>query len=270
MKETIFSQVIITRPQAQNAKLQERLRQIFLEQRISVPVQSLPLLEIVPILQEDLAKAVQRALTQTQWVSFVSPNAFWMTAQLLEKYTLPWPQHLKIAVVGDGSAQSILDFGLIHQKMIRPKGSGAWDSEGLWEALQAEQADWQNTRMVMMAGEDGRNFLVENLQQAGAHVEEFAVYRRQGLSSDHPAWQSIDFTKPSVWVFNSAQAGAVLQSQWQGSPVRMNCLHNDTAIVSHPRIAEKIKALGFGKVCMIEPGDMALHASLVSLLKTAL
>jgi len=47
-------------------------------------------------------------------------------------------------------------------------------------------------------------------------------------------------------------------------------LQNETAIVSHPRILEKIQEIGFGDVLMIEPGDEQLIKTLLPILKTAL
>jgi uroporphyrinogen-III synthase len=265
-----YSRVIITRPRQQNSKLQKRLTQMFLEHAITLPIVSMPLLEIVPIGEKDLAQAIHRALTQTQWVSFVSPNAFWITDQLLKQHHLPWPVHLKIAVVGGGSERSIVESGLEFVQIVKPQDTTAWDSEGLWEALQLAQAQWQGVRMVMIHGEGGRNFLAEHLLQAGAQIEEFAVYRRQGLATDDPAWGHINTKQASLWVFNSSQAGQALQAGLKALGISTEFLQHETAIVSHPRIAAKIQEIGFGHVQMIAPGDEELMKTLLQNCKTAL
>ncbi len=265
-----FSKIIITRPQTQNIKLQKRLSKMFLEHQINVPVISLPLIEIVSIEQEGLAQSMHHALLHAKWVSFVSPNAFLMSNQLLTKHGLKWPSHLHVAVVGGGSEQSIIDAGISFQEIVKPTDSGAWDSEGLWQALQKAQSEWQDCRMVMIHGEGGRNFLAEHLKEAGAHIEDFSVYQRQGLSINHSAWKLLDPTHSSLWVFNSSQAGDFLASRLSELEIDLNFLRHDTAIVSHPRIYEKIHELGFGSIQMIEPGDEELMKTIFQLCKTAL
>ena len=265
-----FTKIIITRPQKQNLKLQKRLSEIFVEHQIDVPVISLPLIEIVPIDQEGLAESIHRALLQAKWVSFVSPNAFLMCDQLLKKHNLKWPSHLHVAVVGGGSEKSIVDAGISFQQIVKPTDASAWDSEGLWQALQQAQADWQDCRMVMIHGEGGRNFLLEHLTEAGAHIEEFSVYQRQALSLEHPAWKLLDPTQISLWVFNSSQAGDFLGIRLPELGIDSSFLRHDKAIVSHPRIGAKMQQLGFGSVDMIEPGDEELIKTLLHLCKTAL
>jgi len=270
LKKTPFTRVVITRPQAQSQKLSKRLTQVFLEQGISLPVIALPLLEIVPIDSKELASALHLALDQAEWVSFVSPNAFLMSDQLLKKFGWTWPKHLSIAVVGGGSEQSILDSGIEFAQIIKPQDTGSWDSEGLWEALLVAQPEWTHRRMVMIHGEGGRNFLSEHLKDAGAVIDEFAVYRRQGLSKEDIAWKSIDPTEHGIWIFNSSQAGEVLIKRLRELEIAEQFLQNETAIVSHPRILEKIQEIGFGDVLMIEPGDEQLIKTLLPILKTAL
>jgi uroporphyrinogen-III synthase len=265
-----YTKIIITRPQKQNLKLQKRLTEIFLSHQIDVPVISLPLIEIVPIDQEGLAESTHRALLQAKWVSFVSPNAFLMCDQLFKKHDLKWPSHLHIAVVGGGSEQSIIDSGISFQEIVKPTDTSAWDSEGLWQALHNAQADWKDCRMVMVHGEGGRNFLLEHLTEAGAHIEEFSVYQRQALSLDHPAWKLLDPDQSSLWVFNSSQAGDFLATRLTELGIDPGFLSHDKAIVSHPRIEAKIHEIGFGSVDMIEPGDEELIKTLLHLCKTAL
>jgi uroporphyrinogen-III synthase len=270
MKKLPFTRVVITRPKVQNQKLNNRLTKVFLEQGVALPIIALPLLEIVPIDSQELASALHLALDQTEWVSFVSPNAFLMCDQLLKKFGWTWPKHLSIAVVGGGSEQSILDSGIEYAQIIKPQDTGSWDSEGLWEALLVAQPEWTNRRMVMIHGEGGRNFLSEHLKDAGAVIEEFAVYRRQGLSKEDIAWKSIDPTEHGIWVFNSSQAGDVLIKRLRELEIVEQFLQHETAIVSHPRILEKIQEIGFGEVLMIEPGDDQLIKTMLHIFKRPL
>jgi uroporphyrinogen-III synthase len=272
MSKLHFSRVVLTRPRLQNQKLQKRLSKVFHEEGITAGVELLPLLEIVPQLNAELAKSFADSLSTAQWVSFVSPNAFLMADQLLRTFGFTWPCGLKIAVVGGGSEQSIIDSGLKYQRIVKPKDQSAWDSEGLWLALQASQEDWQGTQVVMVHGEGGRTFLTEHLQKAGAHVQEFAVYQRESLSIHDVAWQSLLHTPslPSIWMFSSSQAAQSLKKTLVELSLLGQVTENSIALVSHPRIEEVVKQLGFCQVLMITPGDDELLKMMVNLFKTGL
>jgi uroporphyrinogen-III synthase len=271
-----FSKIILTRPRVQNLKLKNKLENYLLDQGIHVDIHQLPLLEIVPILDETLANSIYKSLVQASWVSFVSPNAFLMADQLLKAFNLHWPTGLNIAVVGGGSEKSIRDSGLDFRSIVKPIDNSAWDSEGLWEALQVQQQDWQNHQVVIVHGQGGRTFLTKHLTSAGAKVEEFVVYQRQNLGLQDAAWQDLIREceiklKPSfVWMFSSSQAAQSLAQGMQELGLPMSYLEQSVAFVSHPRIEEAVKKLGFKKVLMILPGDDELLQSLGDILKTGL
>jgi uroporphyrinogen-III synthase len=270
LKQVPFTKIFVTRPQKQNVKLQKQLLEYLGENGINVPVVSLPLIEIVPQVSPNHALTVQQALQQTDWVSFVSPNAFLMTYQLLKQYDLSWPTHLKIAVVGGGTESSILDSGIEFQEIVKPNDASSWDSEGLWQSLEKAQANWNGIKMVMIHGDGGRNFLAEKLALSGAVIQEFSVYRRECLSIHDLAWQQINPDEHSIWVFNSSQAADFLLQGLNQLAIAPGFLRNQMAIVSHSRILEKIQQIGFIDTKFIEPGDENLMKELSHIFETAL
>jgi len=271
-----YNRIILTRPRVQNLKLKNKLDKLMQENGMQIPMVLLPLLEIVPLVDQQLAVSLHQALSQADWVSFVSPNAFLMANTLLQQFGFSWPKGLKIAVVGGGSEQSIRDSGLDYALMVKPENNTAWDSEGLWQALNQVQTNWQHSRVVMVHGEGGRTFLTDHLQSAGAQVTEFAVYQRLALPVDDSAWLDLLGTPPGyqvqadVWMFSSSQAAQSLAHGSKQLSVPHHFLENSLAFVSHPRIEESVLELGFKEVRMILPGDDELFRSLAQVFQTGL
>ena len=271
-----YSRIIITRPREQNKKLKNKISKVFVEIGIDIPIDTLPLLEIVPILDKALAMKFHAGLEAADWVTFVSPNAFLKSDQLLKHYGYQWPTGLSIAVVGGGSEQSILESGLEFSRIVKPIDAASWDSEGLWGELQKVQQDWGATNVVMVHGDGGRTFLADHLQVAGANIQEFAVYHRQALAIDDPDWQGfyaqyqLQPNMKTLWMFSSSQAASALIKGMKELQMNNELLQRATVIVSHERIHEKVSQLGFGEIKMILPGDDALLKTIVDALKRGL
>ena len=243
---------------------------------MDIPIDSMPLLEIVPILDKHLASELCTALNSADWVTFVSPNAYLKSDELLKAFGYQWPCGLSIAVVGGGSEQSIIDSGLDFQRIVKPQDAGMWDPEGLWSELQKVQQDWNATRVVMVHGEGGRTFLSDHLNNAGAIIDEFAVYQRQALAVSDPSWQDlvrqyqIDPKMRTLWMFSSSQAAESLRRGMKELQLSQDLLSQATAIVSHARIQDKVNELGFGEVQMILPGDDELIKTIIDIVKRGL
>jgi uroporphyrinogen-III synthase len=275
MAQPPFSQIVLTRPRLQNRKLKERVEKTFKERGITVPITELPLLEIVPISEESLAKDLHQSLCLADWVSFVSPNALVMAISLFNEFGLKFPSGLKIAVVGGGSEQSVIDSGIDYQLIIKPNNLISWDSEGLWEALSQFQPNWEGQKIVLIHGQGGRTFLTAHLEQAGAHVTEFAVYQRKPLAIEDPAWQELSekhiaMNYRSLWMFSSSQAARCLGEALPKLGFPRDFLSKSVAIVSHPRIQSSVNELGFAEIVSILPGDEELMKTLGDFFKTAL
>jgi uroporphyrinogen-III synthase len=122
-------------------------------------------------------------------------------------------------------------------------------------------------RLLVVRGADatgrsqGREWLAQQAEAAGAHVEYVAAYRRE-----LPDWSDADRGRArqaaadaSWWLFSSSEAArnlATLMPRQDWSRAR--------AVATHPRIAESVSQLGFGRVVASRPALDDVVASIES------
>lgn len=259
--------IIVTRPIGQARQLIEVLSKVIessgLTRRSFPEIVSLPLLTIVPATDEQLADHIATALTDADLAIFVSPNAIECVMRLLER---DWQDFSKktipIGVMGGSSKFALQNHGIGQEAqptpILIPRNNDSWDSEGLWQELQALGWNWASKKVVIFKGEGGRDWLADTLKKAGATVEAISTYTRVPLDLDNSAWQAIremDFSK-SLWLLTSSEAvrylGRVMKDQFAQN------LQNASALCSHHNIADAAEMIGFGEVFTTEPGDEAL------------
>jgi uroporphyrinogen-III synthase len=169
---------------------------------------------------------------------------------------------IPIGVMGGSSAMALSNHGIGLEvsptPIVIPKSHEQWDSEGLWQELQALGWNWLNKKVVIFKGEGGRDWLSDTLKKAGATVESISTYSRVPLDVKNPAWHAVrqmDISK-SLWLLTSSEAvrylGQVTRDQFSQG------LQSASALCPHRNIADAAKAIGFGEVFTSEPGDEAL------------
>ena len=133
-----------------------------------------------------------------------------------------------------------------------------FESEALWARLRSR--DWQGQRVQVVRGEGGRDWLAEQLGQAGARVEFVAAYQRVLPQADarFTALRDAALARPQqhLWVFSSSQAVSNLQQlspgvDWSAS----------AAVAPHARIVAALQRLGFGSVHRVAVDAAALVAA---------
>jgi uroporphyrinogen-III synthase len=141
--------------------------------------------------------------------------------------------------------------------LVEPLGE-VFDSEALWAQLRLR--DWQGRRALVVRGEGGRDWLAEQLGQAGASVDFVAAYQRvlPQLHAQLLALRDAALARPQqhLWSFSSSEAVANLQQlspgvDWSAS----------AAIAPHPRIVAALQRLGFGQVRLVAVGAAAQAAA---------
>ncbi len=187
--------IVVTRPSGQARQLIEVLTRAIEASGVgkrSLPeILSLPLLTIVPKSGEHLMDHIAAVLSDADLVIFVSPNAIESVMRLLER---DWQDFSKkiipIGVMGGSSHLALKNHGIGLEEnptpIIIPKNNENWDSEGLWQELQALQWNWQKKKVVIFKGEGGRDWLADTLTKAGAAVEAISTYSRVPLDLDNP------------------------------------------------------------------------------------
>jgi uroporphyrinogen III methyltransferase/synthase len=158
--------VVVTRARAQASGLAARLR------AMGADVLEAPSIRIEPLDLRPLVEQLRR-VGDYQWLLITSANAadlLWdaLRAAALDARALA---ALKIAAVGDATAASLADRGLVPD--VIPLRSVA---EGLAEALLARD-DVRGARMLYPAGEGARDALAAALHEGGAVVDRVDVYR---------------------------------------------------------------------------------------------
>ena len=250
--------LIVTRPAAQAAGWVRAL------QALGQDAAALPLIESAP--PDDPAPvraAWLRVLKQPglALVMFVSANAaqhFFALAPAGAR----WPAGVRAACTGPGTAAALVAAGLPHGQVLQPPAAAAnFDSEALWALLSGEH--WAGRQVLVVRGEEGRDWLAETLREQGARVDFVAAYRRLAPQPDAEdvALLTRAQTEPAghLWVFSSSEAVGHLRVLAPAADWR-----EARALASHPRIAQAARELGFAQVLLLPASTPAAVAALAS------
>ena len=118
---------------------------------------------------------------------------------------------------------------------------------------------WRGRQVLVVRGEDGRNWLAQQFEQAGAAVEFLVAYQRRlpvlEEASARLLASALDDPRGHVWVFSSSEAVVHLQTlspqaDWSAS----------RAVATHARIAAAARSAGFAQVLEVSPEVEALIA----------
>jgi uroporphyrinogen-III synthase len=243
--------VVVTRPPAQAATWVARLREL------GVDAQPLPLIGIAPVDDPAPLQAAWAALPGVALVMFVSANA---VAHFFAARppVAPWPEGTLAGSTGPGTSAALREAGIAPGCLVEPPADApAFDSEALWAQLASRE--WAGRRVFIVRGEEGRDWLAQTLRERGADVGFVAAYRRLPPRVDAAGRALIGAARAApaahLWLFSSSEAVAQLQAlapaaDWSAA----------RAVASHPRIAEAVRAAGFGQVLLLPPRPEAVAA----------
>lgn len=186
---------------------------------------------------------------------------------------------------GQGTAQALKRSGVAAEHILSPPPDSAqFDSPHLWALAKtrvtkgdmvlfikgidhAEQQAVSKTSSVCIdlpshEQPTGSNWLAHQLELMGVVVQNALVYERMTVRWDpqqiEKAIQAL--TASAVWVFTSSLTVVRL-----GELLRGCDFSRARAVVTHPRIAEHVHALGFGVVCSSRPTLQDILLSLKSI-----
>lgn len=274
--------VIVTRPARQAASWVLRLHEAGLD------AVALPLIDIVGADDPSAVTAAWQTLSRHRLVVFVSPNAAQAFFDLAPAH-VPWPHALPAASPGPGTTALLQDLGLPGDRIIEPAADAAqFDSETLWQQLRRH--DWRGASVLVVRGAGGRDWLTQQLREAGAQVEHLAAYRRAVPVLDAPQRRTLETAMAAparhLWLFSSSEAVDTLQGMAAGLPDTQPVAHADAvapaaadgiarrglapwstarALATHPRIAARAQQCGFGSVHECRPTLAAVVACIQSL-----
>jgi len=246
--------IIVTRPAEQASSWVDPLR------AAGWAAESLPLIEIAPLLDPAERQAAQQRLQGCSAVMFVSGNA---VDHFLQGWTGPAPS-LRCLASGPGTAARLRAFGVPPEQIDEPPAdAGQFDSEALWQAI--AHRPWAGQQVLLVRGRSGppgagtgRQWLADRLEEAGARVDAIVVYERRA-----PRWSLADRQRiqtaccdGSLWLFSSSEAIAHLPADTDCSAA--------LALATHPRIAQAAQARGFARVWQSRPALPDVMASIKS------
>ena len=235
---------IVTRPAAQAADWVHALGAALAAQGVQgVDVVALPLIAIQPLPDSAPLRAAWAALAGQDLVFFVSANAV-LHFFAARPPGASWPEGTLAAAPGPGTAAVLMEAGVPAGQVVAPAPDApSFDSEQLWAVLR--QRDWAGSQVLIVRGEAGRDWLAEQLHEAGAVSSYLAAYAR-GAPVFDPTEQALlraAQTNPAghLWLFSSSEAVQHLVRTW-------TVPSGARALATHPRIAAAAQAAGFAQV----------------------
>jgi uroporphyrinogen-III synthase len=243
--------VIVTRPRAQAASWVRAL------QAQGFQAQSLPLIDIAAAPDACAVAQAWQRLPSVDFVMFVSANAVDRFFALRPSGAL-WPAGLQAGSTGAGTTAALCRCGVPAQAIVQPAQGEPSESESLWRQLSGRA--WEDRRVLVVRGEEGRNWLAQQFGQAGAAVEFLVAYQRRPpvLDEAGSALLAAALADPvgHVWLFSSSEAVAHLcglsrHADWSAG----------RAVATHARIAAAARAAGFAQVLEVAPRLEAVAAA---------
>ena len=250
--------VLVVRPRAQAAAWVDELA------ALGVAARALPLIDIVPAPEPARVAAAFAAIAASPAqpvLVFVSPNAvhgFFDAAAVSA-----WPVQAWAAATGPGTVAALKERGVPDERIVAPDAAAAqFDSEALWSRIAAWP--WTGRPAWIVRGNGGRDWLGDRLRAAGADVRVVQSYGRAApaLAADERALLAAALAEPARWIWLFSSSEAIDNLQALAPAARWD---TGRALASHPRIAERARALGFGSVASIAPSPAAVAAALAAL-----
>lgn len=289
--------VLVTRPERDAAQWVASL------QRLGFAAQSLPLIAIAPVndpLHVLALKSAWIALPSYSACMFVSGNAvehFFKPKELSANAfrasnatniralnDVEWllPPTLRCLAPGPGTAAALIAAGVAPSQIDAPPADAEqFDSAALWQVI--GNRDWRDSKVLVVRGltsstsgggeSSGRDWITRKWLDAGAVVESISVYQRQApiLGTDQLKRARTASTDGSIWIFSSSEAvsnlAAIMRACSDGAGDSQSGLSwlSSTAVATHPRIADTLQAMGWGRVVESRPSLSDIATTLASL-----
>ncbi|MDR2827034.1 MAG: uroporphyrinogen-III C-methyltransferase [Candidatus Adiutrix intracellularis] len=163
--------LLITRSREQTSRLSAALVELGAE------VWERPTIVIEAIATASTMENTFKTLIDRHWLVFTSPRGvdFFLKALFNSGRDARALANLKIAVIGSGTAEALVPFGL------KPDLSAEkFVAEGLLESL--KQTGIKGQKIILARANEARDILPRGLTEAGAEVEDLPVYRTVNAS----------------------------------------------------------------------------------------
>ncbi|OYU13205.1 MAG: hydroxymethylbilane hydrolyase [Comamonadaceae bacterium PBBC1] len=255
--------VMVTRPEREARVWAAAL------QSKGIDCETLPLIQIAALPEASVLASVWAGVPSHLALMFVSANAvrFFMAARPAAQ---PMPT-CRAWSTGPGTDSALLAAGWPAELIDSPDAnSPQFDSEALWQKVQ-ERVDLavhqcpSKPSVLIVRGADaqgqlaGRDWLARQLMSAGLEVSQTVAYARQAPALDSAQRHRIEkaLAEGAWWLFSSSEAAQHLLESCPDLP-----WSQARAFATHPRIAQRLQAAGWGCVQTV---PASLEAQAVSI-----
>ena len=254
--------VLVTRPAAEARRWTDALCAQGIE------ADSLPLIEIAPLDEPSGLHRAWQAVPGHAAVMFVSATAVqhFMAVRPAGPSLPAWPQAWG---TGPGTQAALQEAGWPPGQIHCPAAdAGSFDSEALWTQVGPEVRTWTGRSVLIVRGADaqgqlaGRDWLAQQLQHAGVQVHQCVAYVRRApvLDAAQQALARRALEDGCWWLFSSSEAAQNLAQQLPGAIGPAS-----RALATHPRIAERLRLQGWGRVKVV-PATLAAQIASIECL----
>lgn len=168
MEQTLPT-AILTRPAGRNTVVMKGLM------RRGWSVEECPALEIREVLSEAVVVPRPEAFDLVVFVSRAAVSGY--VSQLSKSQSVGWPPTTLTACMGPVTAAAIRKAFGESVSVVHPQADRAQDSEALWPLLTELKIPLR--KVLIVRGQDGREWLSQRLQQRGFAVSLHQAYSRQ-------------------------------------------------------------------------------------------
>jgi len=243
--------VVVTRPHNQTRKICAALK------RNRAAIIHFPVLSIMAAENPEPAKNTLRQLATYDVVIFISGNAVHYAVKLAQELKLDFHDN-RLAAVGAATRAALEKHG--YSVSIVPATS--FTSEALLACEPLQRVAGQ--KILIVRGKGGREYLRQQLQARGAHVDYTEVYqRRLPAQRDATDLSKLPERDTAVLIYSAEAA----QNLWSLCTVdEKKWLTKATLIVGSERIASEAASTGFTNNPIIaeNPGDEAMLQALIN------
>jgi len=177
--------------------------------------------------------------------------------------------NVRFMAPGPGTVAALKAVGVPASQIDAPAlDASQFDSQALWQVVGGR--DWSGCKVLIVRGQSagnqgapGRDWIARQWQGAGASVDFVSVYQRCAPQWTEALLQRVRQAAKdgSSWLFSSSEAVANLVGMpglqgldWQGA----------RAVATHPRIAQAVRAAGWGVVVESRPALADIRQALGS------
>lgn len=235
----------------------------------------LPFLALEPLVGASDGDSLRARLADCDWLVFVSPTAVEVVADAIDAR---WPSGPAVAIVGPGSLAALESRGATTGRRVLMPTGPVFDAAALL-ATDAMQAP-VGARVLIVRARHGNRAIECELALRGASVQVLEAYERLPCAPDAMTTDRLldwladgeaatgrllpgrDRPVPRLLVTTTESAQEL--ADLAASEPRLHRLLDLDALAIHPRIAERLHALGWKTVIPVDPGVEALLRALES------